>query len=159
VSDIVGSAIRGLASRLANNEVRFEQEPGLPMIEVDFVLMEQVFINLIDNAAKHSPPGAPIRIVAMHDAGNIVLRFIDEGIGVPKEDLERIFDKFFRVQRGDRQMAGTGLGLSICRGIVEEHGGRMFATSPAAGGKGTEVTVILPIGSQPPASTVEPEEQ
>ena len=74
---------------------------------------------------------------------------VDEGVGVPLADLERIFDKFYRVRRGDRQGAGTGLGLSICRGIVEAHGGRISARSPA-NGEGTAFVMTFPIEKEPP---------
>ena len=93
------------------------------------VLMEQVLFNLFDNAAKYAPQGSRITITARHEDGFVVIRVLDEGEGIPEADLERIFDKFYRVRRSDRQRAGTGLGLAICRGFVEAMGGSITAAN------------------------------
>src|SRR5262245_64080319 len=114
------------------------------MVWIDFVLIEHVLINLLENAAKYSPPHTTIRVSAQREGHAIVVEVADEGIGVPPADRERIFDKFYRVQRGDRQGAGTGLGLSICRGILDAHGGTIAARSAAAG-QGTVFRVLLPV--------------
>jgi two-component system sensor histidine kinase KdpD len=116
---------------------------------LDFVLVEHVLVNLLENAAKYSPPGTTIAVQAHPRQQTVVVAVADAGVGVPPADLERIFDKFYRVRRRDRQGAGTGLGLSICRGIVEAHGGRISARAPATG-TGTVVVITFPIEKEPP---------
>jgi two-component system sensor histidine kinase KdpD len=103
----------------------------------------------LENAVKYSPPQTTIRVGARREGQSIAFEVADEGIGIPAGERERIFDKFFRVQRGDRQGAGTGLGLSICRGIVEAHGGQITATSPAHG-QGSVFTVTFPLEKELP---------
>ncbi len=155
MGDLAGSALSRLARGLARYTVAVDIPPALPMVRLDFVLMEQALVNLLDNAAKYSPPGTTITIRSFQDERWLVTEVEDEGRGVPPEDLERIFDKFYRVEHGDRQSAGTGLGLSICRGIVEEHGGTITARSPAAmrgeEARGTIFTIRLPLPEKPPS--------
>ena len=101
----------------------------MPLVPMDFVLMVQVLVNLLDNALKYSPPGTPIEVRAQVEGAEARIQVADRGVGIPPDDLERVFDKFYRVQRPG-QMGGTGLGLSICKGIVEAHGGRIWAREP-----------------------------
>jgi two-component system sensor histidine kinase KdpD len=150
IGDVIGTALSRLTQALNQHQFSVEIEPNLPMLWIDFVLIEHVLVNLLENAAKYSPPHTAIRISAQREGYSIVVQVADEGIGVPTTDQERIFDKFYRVQRGDRHGAGTGLGLSICRGILEAHGGKISARSPAYG-KGTVFTVTLPAEKAPPA--------
>jgi two-component system sensor histidine kinase KdpD len=152
IGDVVGTALSYLCRALGLHQLVVEIEPALPMLHLDFVLMEHVLVNLLENAAKYSPPQTTIRVTARREGQTVALEIADEGIGIPASERERIFDKFYRVQRGDRQGAGTGLGLSICRGIVEAHGGHISARSPEKG-QGTVFTVTLPIEREPPAVT------
>jgi two-component system sensor histidine kinase KdpD len=152
IGDAIGTALSRLGHTLDRYQLVVDVAPDLPMLWVDFVLVEHVLVNLLENAAKYSPPQTSIRVSARRDRRSVVVEVEDEGIGVPAADLERIFDKFYRVQRGDRQGAGTGLGLSICRGILEAHGGRIFARSPGHG-KGTTFVLTFPIEKEPPALT------
>jgi two-component system sensor histidine kinase KdpD len=144
LADIVGSTVRRAANILARHEVKIDLGPDLPMLRLDFVLFEQVLFNLLDNAAKYSPAGSTISIEATQSGGDVIIAVADEGIGIPAEDLERIFDKFYRVKASDRQRAGTGLGLAICRGFIEAHGGTITAANRAAGA-GAVFTVRLPV--------------
>jgi two-component system sensor histidine kinase KdpD len=153
IDDVLGTAIARLDRSLRDHVLRVEIEPGLPLLRLDFVLAEQVFVNLLDNASRYSPAGTPIRLHAYRSDEGVTIDVEDRGRGVPPADLERIFDKFYRVEHGDRQIAGTGLGLSICRGIVEEHRGRIIAISPGAEGIGTIFRVTFPI--EPDRPTVE----
>ncbi len=148
LEDVIGSALARMKKMLEGHRLAIEVEPGIPLVRLDFVLMEQVLVNLLDNAAKYSPAGATITITARQDAGHVNLVVADEGVGVPAGELERIFDKFYRVRAADRQVAGTGLGLSICRGIVEGHGGTIAACIPPSG-KGLMFTIRLPVEHQP----------
>ena len=113
---------------LAEHRVEIDIAPDLPMLRLDYLLFEQVLFNLLDNAAKYAPPGsagADFGAPRRRRASSLVSS--DEGPGIPPGDLERIFDKFYRVQAADRQRAGTGLGLAICRGFVEAMGGTIAA--------------------------------
>jgi two-component system sensor histidine kinase KdpD len=146
-SDLVASALAQLAPRLSRHEVVVESEPGVPLVKVDFVLMEQVLVNLLDNAAKYAPPSTTIAVSIVSAEGVVQIAVADEGNGMPAEDLERVFDKFYRTGRGDSQAESTGLGLSICRGIVEAHGGRVYAQL-RPDGSGTVFTVELPAAEE-----------
>jgi two-component system sensor histidine kinase KdpD len=112
------------------------------LVPLDFVMIVQVLVNLLDNALKYSLPGTPIDVQARLSDSTLEMTVADRGVGVPPEDLERIFDKFYRVQR-PAEVGGTGLGLAICKGIVEAHGGRIWAQNRAGGG--TIVTLALPV--------------
>jgi two-component system sensor histidine kinase KdpD len=154
VTDLVGAAIESQKSRISGDRFKVEIEPGLPMLAVDFVLMEQVLINLIDNAHKNSEPGSTIGIRAQRAGQEVVLAVHDEGIGIQREELERIFEKFYRVRAKDRKVAGTGLGLAICKGIVEAHGGAISAESEGLG-RGSAFKIRLPVAADAPALLLE----
>ena len=106
-----------------------EEEPAnLPLLLLDETLMDQVLVNLLDNAAKYTPAGSTIEIGVVRHRFSIAIHVRDDGPGVPPGDLDRIFDKFYRVREdADRSRAGTGLGLAICRGFVIAMGGRIHA--------------------------------
>ena len=99
------------------------------MVRIDAVLFEQALFNLLDNAAKYAADGTTIGVRSWRDRDSVVLQIVDEGEGIPPADYEHIFDKFYRVHRGDRQRAGTGLGLAICRGFVEAMSGTITAAN------------------------------
>jgi two-component system, OmpR family, sensor histidine kinase KdpD len=168
LSDIVGSAVRRAAKLLARHHLAIALDPDLPMLRVDFVLIEQVVFNLLDNAAKYAPPGSTVSIGGRVAEGAVVLEVADEGNGIAETELERIFSKFHRLDAADRQRAGTGLGLAICRGFVEAHGGTIAARNHG-GASGAVFAVTLPLpdpgpgvalarsASPAPAWTREPE--
>ena len=151
IQDVIGSAIARMKNALAQHHLAVELAPHLPLVRIDFVLIEQVLVNLLDNAAKYSPAGTTIAVRARRHGDQISIVVADEGAGVPANELERIFDKFYRVRAADRRVAGTGLGLSICRGIVEAHGGAISAAIPPAG-KGLMLTIQMPVEDQPTAT-------
>jgi two-component system, OmpR family, sensor histidine kinase KdpD len=150
VADVVGSALRRAGIILAGHQVQTDIPSDLPMAKLDPVLFEQVLFNLLDNAAKYAPPGTAIQIHARRAGGALELMITDEGQGIPANDLERIFDKFYRVQAGDRQRAGTGLGLAICRGFMEAMGGTIVARNRATG-TGAIFALTMPIAAAAPA--------
>jgi two-component system sensor histidine kinase KdpD len=127
IGEIIGTALQRAANVLAGHYIEVEIAPDLPMVRLDAILFEQVLFNLLDNAAKYAPPGSRIDIRARHDGETVPVEVVDEGPGIPPADLERIFDKFYRVQAQDRRRAGTGLGLAICRGFIEAQGGHIQA--------------------------------
>ncbi len=144
LSDVVGSSLQRCGKVLADHRVAVTLAPDLPMFPLDFVLMEQVLVNLLDNAAKYAPGGTTIEIDGRRENGNVVMEVRDEGPGIPHDDLERIFDKFYRVRSGDRQRAGTGLGLAICRGFIEAQGGTIAAAN-RVDRSGAVFTIRLPV--------------
>src|SRR5205823_3948652 len=113
LGEIVGSALRRASKILAHHKVDLDLAADLPMLELDAVLFEQVLFNVLDNAAKYSPAGSTIRLQSWREGSSVSLRILDEGDGIPTAQLEQIFDKFYRVQKGDQVRAGTGLGLAI----------------------------------------------
>ncbi len=127
LADVAGSALGRAAKVLGDRPVALDLPGDLPLVQVDPVLLEQVLFNLLDNAAKYAPTGTAIRLAAEAAGGKVCLRVMDEGDGIPPDDVERIFDKFYRIRAADRQRAGTGLGLAIARGFVEVMGGTIVA--------------------------------
>jgi two-component system, OmpR family, sensor histidine kinase KdpD len=129
VSEIVGSALQRAAKILARHRVELALAQDLPMLHVDAVLFEQALFNLLDNAAKYAAPGTTIRIQGWRDGDSVMLQVLDEGNGIPPGEVEHIFDKFYRAQKGDQVRAGTGLGLAISRGFVEAMRGTITAAN------------------------------
>jgi two-component system sensor histidine kinase KdpD len=144
VGEIVGSALHRAGKILARHKVSLELAADLPMLELDAVLFEQVLFNLLDNAAKYSPPDTTISISSIREKNAVSLQVADEGEGIPPTELESVFDKFYRAQKGDHVRPGTGLGLAISRGFVEAMGGRITAAN-RADRKGAVITIRLPI--------------
>jgi two-component system sensor histidine kinase KdpD len=144
VGEIVGSALRRASRILANHRVELDLAPVLPMLALDAVLFEQALFNLLDNAAKYSPPETTIRVQSWQDGDSVFLRVLDEGGGIPPGDLEHIFDKFYRAQKTDQVRAGTGLGLAISRGFVEAMDGTIIAAN-RTDRSGAAFTIRLPI--------------
>ena len=144
LSDVIGSALRRGRKILAGHRTQVTLEPGLPMLDVDAVLFEQVMFNLLDNAGKYAPVGTLITIKAWRDDGQMTIQVTDEGPGIPPIDLERVFDKFYRAGGADRRRAGTGLGLAICRGFIEAMHGTIIASN-RADRSGAVFTMKLPI--------------
>jgi two-component system sensor histidine kinase KdpD len=154
LTDLIGAAIESQKARISGDRFRVQLEPGLPMLAIDFVLMEQVLINLFDNAHKNSDPASPVTIRGSRSGQEVVLSIHDEGVGIEREELTRIFEKFYRVRAKDRKVAGTGLGLAICKGIVEAHGGSIAAASDGPG-RGSTFTIRLPVASESPNLVLE----
>jgi two-component system sensor histidine kinase KdpD len=142
VSDVVGVSLRQVSDRLEDRRVTVEIPRGMPYILIDFSLIVKVLVNVLDNSLKYSPPGSPIDLRAKEIGDHLEIRIEDRGYGIPHEELNQIFDKFYRVRRTEN-IGGTGLGLSICKGIVEAHKGRIWADNRPEGG--TIVRIILPV--------------
>jgi two-component system sensor histidine kinase KdpD len=147
LSEIVGSALRRAAKILSRHKVELELGASLPMLQLDAVLFEQVLFNLLDNAAKYAPDGTTIRIQGWQETEAVYLQILDEGGGIPAEDLERIFDKFYRAQKADHVRAGTGLGLAISRGFVEAmHGSVTAGNRTDLAGAVFTIRLPIPVG-------------
>jgi two-component system sensor histidine kinase KdpD len=133
LADIVRSVTARLRNTLDPQRLQIEVSDDLPLIPVDYIQMEQVFVNLLSNSAKYAAAESMIRVTAEPLEGAwLQVRVLNQGPGVPPEDLKRIFDKFHRVTASNR-VTGIGLGLSICKGIVEAHGGRIWAENTEDG--------------------------
>jgi two-component system sensor histidine kinase KdpD len=144
VGEIVGTALQRAGSVLAQHRIEVDIAADLPMLHLDAILFEQILFNLLDNAAKYAPLGSRIDVQARRDGDVVAVAVADEGPGIPPGDLERIFDKFYRVQAQDRRRAGTGLGLAICRGFVEAQGGHIAAQN-RRDRSGAVLTIRIPV--------------
>ncbi len=147
LGEVVGTALQRAGKVLANHRVTIDLAPDLPMLALDFVLLEQVLFNLLDNAAKYAPRDSLVEIRARRRNEIVQLDVLDEGEGIPPDQLERIFDKFHRVQDGDRRRPGTGLGLAICRGFVAAMGGTIRARN-RSDRRGADFVIEFPVPRQ-----------
>jgi two-component system sensor histidine kinase KdpD len=144
IQDLIGTALEQLGKRTENHKIKVDIPPDFPLVPMDFALLVQVIVNILDNAIKYSPKGSRIEVSASLVDGKACLQIADRGVGIPPEDLTRVFDKFYRVQRPE-SVSGTGLGLSISKGIVEAHHGNIYAC--AREGAGSILVVELPLQS------------
>ena len=142
VEELIGGALQRVDGLLTGRNVTTDVPATLPLVPVDPVLLEQVLVNLLENAARYTPEGSPLHLDAALDGEDVVFSVADRGPGVPAEDAERIFHKFTRLPGGEHA-GGVGLGLAICRGIVEAHGGRIGVESRPGGGAIFSFTVPL----------------
>jgi two-component system sensor histidine kinase KdpD len=132
LEEVVGAVLHRFSARLRARTVTTRVPPDLPLVAIDEVLIEQVMINLLDNALKYTPEDSPLEIAASLVDGAVVVEVADRGPGLAAGDERRVFEKFYRSPRVPAR--GSGLGLSICRGLVEAHGGRIEADNRAGGG-------------------------
>ena len=156
LSEIVGSVLTRMRHSADEHKLEINIPDSLPFIPVDYVQMEQVFTNLISNSLKYAPSNTVIRIRANIENDLVHVQVSNQGPQVPTEHLERIFDKFYRITAADR-VTGTGLGLSICKGIIEAHGGRLWAENMP---DGLAFNFTLPLiweGASPPNLTMDTE--
>jgi two-component system sensor histidine kinase KdpD len=133
MQDVIGTALEQLGKRAADHQIKVDVPENFPLIPIDFTLLVQVVVNLLENAVKYSPKGSVIEVLAYLQDDKAHLQISDRGVGIPAEDLTRVFDKFYRVQRPE-SVSGTGLGLSISKGIVEAHHGDIHAHTREGGG-------------------------
>jgi len=147
LEEVVGVALIRLEDRLRGHPVTVSLPPDLPLVPLDGVLIEQVFVNLLENGVKYTPTGTPIEIAATAVDGAVRIDVADRGPGLPPGEETRIFEKFYRAPAVTAQ-GGIGLGLTICRGIVTAHGGRIWAENRPGGGAVFRFT--LPVTGAPP---------
>jgi len=147
LADVIGAALRHADRRLAGRAVSVSVPADLPLVEVDDVAIEQVMVNLIDNAVEYTPAGTPIEIRAAAEDGRVVVDVADRGPGVPLGMEDRVFEKFFRANASTAGRRGIGLGLAVCRGIVAAHGGTIAVANRHEGGARFRFT--LPRGEAP----------
>ncbi|MCO5731199.1 sensor histidine kinase KdpD [Rhizobium sp. SSA_523] len=147
VSDVVQSAVERIRKYVPDGLIETGIAPDLPLIRGDSVLLGQVLFNLLDNAVKYAGHDA-IKVFARRDGAQVIISVTDLGRGIPPEDLDRIFEKFYRRGKPDGRAPGTGLGLSIARGFVEAMGGTIHAESPAFKKKGTRIVLRFPAADE-----------
>jgi two-component system, OmpR family, sensor histidine kinase KdpD len=126
IAEIAAGVATRMRKQLSDHRLVLDLPASLPLVATDYVMMQQVFTNLISNSVKYAPAGTSITIAARQEGDFLEVLVSNQGPPVPEEHLQRIFDKFYRVTLADR-VTGTGLGLSICKGIIEAHGGRIWA--------------------------------
>jgi two-component system sensor histidine kinase KdpD len=149
LTDVIEIAMAHLPEMSTERRCRVKVPPGLPLVLIDSVLLSHALANLFDNALKFSPTDAPIEVEARQADGHVLIGVADRGIGVPADELDRVFEKFYRRKQADAVQAaatGTGLGLAVAKGIVEAHGGRIWAEQRRGGG--IVVRVSLPVGDR-----------
>ncbi len=152
LEEIVGTVLTRLHKQLADRPVKVKLPEGIPMVFVDAVMIEQVLINLLENAVRYTPQGSELDITAEMSTNAVEIAVADRGAGIPKGREEHLFEKFYQA-RHEAAQSGVGLGLAICRAIVEAHGGRINAQNRIDGG--AVFTFVLPIEQAPPVMELE----
>jgi two-component system sensor histidine kinase KdpD len=152
IEEVVGSALRASGAVLAGHVIETRIPPDLPLVRFDAPLLERVLCNVLENAAKYTPPGSRVLVDARVRGDSVQLRVTDNGPGLPPGREEAIFDKFTRGQP-ESTTPGVGLGLAICRAIVDAHGGTIHAEQ--APGGGARIVIALPRGEPPPLPELE----
>jgi two-component system sensor histidine kinase KdpD len=148
LEEIIGSALHRTRRELATHEVTVDLPTDLPLLWLDGLLMEQVFVNLLENAARYTPTGTKVRLSAAIDGRFVRISVADNGSGFPQGAEHRIFEKFFRATPSADGGRGSGLGLAICRAIAANHGGSINAINRPSGG--AEFVIRLPIRGDSP---------
>jgi two-component system, OmpR family, sensor histidine kinase KdpD len=147
LEEVVGAALTRLEPRLKGRQISADLPANLPLVPLDSVLIEQVLINLLENALRHTPPDSSIDIAAWSADGDVVVEVADRGRGLPPGDEQRVFEKFYHTEPLGRA-TGVGLGLTICRGFVEAHGGQIWAENRPE--HGARFRFTLPLAGSPP---------
>ncbi|EHQ90473.1 ATP-binding protein [Desulfosporosinus youngiae] len=145
LQDIIGVAVNRLGNTLTRRPLEITIQEDLPLVQADGILIEQVLINLLDNALKYSAAASKITILISQHARQIEVVVANCGQGIPEADLSKVFDKFYRLS-SSLQVSGTGLGLAICKGFIEAHGGNIWAENNKLGG--VTITFTLPLTDQ-----------
>jgi two-component system sensor histidine kinase KdpD len=152
VADLIDASLRRVSRDPRARLLRRRSAGGLPLIKADFPLLENVLVNLIDNALKHAQQATAIEVAAENRGNRVEISVTDDGSGISPEALPRLFDKFYSGASSDSGRAGAGLGLSICKGLVEAMGGTIAVESPTKSGRGARFTVGFTVPVQPAPS-------
>jgi two-component system, OmpR family, sensor histidine kinase KdpD len=156
-AEVLESAAARVAHRAHGVAIDTRIGPNVPLLRADFMLLETVLVNLLDNALKHAEGAERVWASVRATGANVVFEVVDDGVGIPPDFLDRLFNRFFRVQRNDSQPAGSGLGLSICKGFVEAMDGTIEVKSPVQQGRGASFVVTFPVEAQPVRDLAETE--
>src|SRR5262249_5671087 len=155
LEEVVGSALTRLESWLGKRVVDVRLPTDLPLVRMDGTLMQQVLVNLVENALKYAPAPTPIEVSARPEDTHLIIEVADRGLGLPPGAEQQVFEKFYRAQDA-AHVPGTGLGLTIAQGIVMAHGGTVTASQREGGG--AIIRIVLPMTEAPPHVPVEREE-
>jgi two-component system sensor histidine kinase KdpD len=153
LEEMIGTVLTRLQKRLEGRRVTVKLPPGIPMIYVDTVMIEQVLINLLENVLRYTPEKSSVEIMAEVSPFAVEISVADQGPGIPAGLENQLFEKFYRV-RNEAAQSGVGLGLAICRAIIEAHGGSIKAQNRPTGG--AVFSFMIPLDHAPPM--LEPEE-
>jgi two-component system sensor histidine kinase KdpD len=145
MDELIRAVVRRLGSALEVFRVQLDLPADLPLVFADYVQVDRVISNLLDNAVRFAPPGSAIDIAARAEGNRLTVAVTNQGPAIPARLHPHLFDKFYRISEDRSPSMGTGLGLSICKGIVEAHGGRIWAESPVTGESGTRFAFTLPV--------------
>ncbi len=151
LEEVIGTTTLRLDNNLKDHPLKTRIPQDLPLVPIDSILIEQVLVNLLENAVKYAPTGSPIDLSAWAEDGDVTVEVADRGPGLPPGDETRIFEKFYRGR--PTITSGVGLGLAICQAIVEAHGGRIWASNRSGGGAAFRFT--LPLDGEPPQVTLD----
>jgi two-component system sensor histidine kinase KdpD len=154
IEEVIGAALARLANKLVVHRVTTRLPASTRLARIDAVLIEQVLVNLFENAAKYSPAGSHISVAAEFGRGELVVTVTDDGPGLPLGQESRIFDKFHR-GAPERTPGGAGLGLALCKAIVEAHGGSISAANIPAGGAMFQFTIPQDVEPPPVEQEIE----
>jgi two-component system, OmpR family, sensor histidine kinase KdpD len=147
LEEMIGTVLTRLQNRLEGRRVTVKLPPGIPMIYVDTVMIEQVLINLLENVLRYTPDRSPVAIMAEVSAFAVEISVADQGPGIPEGFENKLFEKFYRV-RHEAAQSGVGLGLAICKAIIEAHGGSIQAQNQPTGG--AVFSFMIPLDHAPP---------
>ena len=148
IEETVGVVLNRLARQLREHRVETRLDPELPLVPLDELLIQQVLMNLLENALQFAPVGSPIELTAYAGEKEVTISVADRGPGFSPGDEKRVFEKFYRGKVPHGSRSGAGLGLAICRGVVELHGGRIWAENRVGGG--AVIRFALPLAGKPP---------
>lgn len=155
IDELLHDVLSRMQQLLQGRQVVTDLPADLPPVELDYLMIDQVLTNLLENAIRYTPADSPLEIAVSATAKEMTVALADRGPGIPRSDLEHIFDKFYRVLGYARATGGTGVGLAVCRGLIEAHGGRIWATNRSGGGALFRFTLPL----HPPAGYVSLEQR
>ncbi|MDD5126392.1 DUF4118 domain-containing protein, partial [Methylovulum sp.] len=147
LDEIIGVVLNRLQKRLKGRRMTVKLPPGILMVYVDAVMIEQVLINLLENALRYTPDNSPLEVTAKASADSVEISVADQGQGLPEGGENKLFEKFYRV-RNEAAQSGVGLGLAICKAIIEVHGGSIHAQNRPEGG--AVFSFMIPLGHAPP---------
>jgi two-component system sensor histidine kinase KdpD len=151
IDDVLGR----LRTLTARHQVAVDVPEELPPVSLDYLEISDVLLNLIENATKHTPAGTEIRVSAREARGEVQVEVADRGPGIPPEDVQRLFDPFYRVRTAGSRPKGMGLGLAVAKGLIEAHGGRIWAENLPDGG--ASFAFALPLRAQEPSGAEQQE--
>ena len=158
LDELIRAAVHRLSPRMRDFHVKLNWSPDLPLVYADYVEIDRVITNLLENAIRFTPPDSMIEITARVEEGAMTVAVTNQGPAIPDRVQLHLFDKFYRVSEDRARGMGTGLGLSICKGIVEAHDGRIWVESPVDGNAGARFAFTLPLPPHAPVSKLSSDE-